>query len=557
MTPSLDLAACTVTGWQATPDLGLRAVVTAGLLLIAGWAGAQRYFAGQRAFVLLLLVMVAWIGATTAEHAAVEAGCKSSMALLAWPVILVQPPLWTLFLHQYVQSETRLPGRGVLVMALLPTALLALAALGNGAHGLFYGPATALGPAIAGLPRMRYDYGPLFVVAAAWGYVWLAAASLLVLRAWRRAARADRGQWLAFLVMMAVPWAANVAYLGLGLRLLGGDPTPLTFAIAVVGFAWLIRNDSLFKVVPLARRLLFTDLPDPVLVLDPVGRVMDVNAAAAALAGALPRGAQPLALWPRFGAPLAALLAGPPATRTPAPMPLVLTDPEAVYEVRVREVGEPEHRVGRLVQLRDVTERHQAQARLVQTLAERDAQLAQVAALQNELREQALRDPLTGLHNRRALNQHFAREAAAQQATARPLALVLLDLDHFKRINDHFGHAVGDAVLCQMAARLDQSLRQGERGGDAVFRVGGEEFALLLPGADAAQAAQHLALVRDALAAQPLPGAPEPVTFSAGVAESGRDGSTLDALLRAADRALYQAKAAGRDGIVIAGRAPP
>ncbi len=544
MTPALDLAACAATAWQATPDLGLRAVVTAGLLMLAGWAGAQRYFAGQRAFVLLLAVMVGWIVATTAEHAAVDATCKTSMALSVWPLILLQPSLWALFLYQYVHSETRWPARGTLLAAVLPVLLLGAAAWSNGAHGLFYGPATALGPPIAGLPRMHYDYGPLLVVAAAWGYAWLGAASLIVLRAWRLAAPPDRPQWAAFLLMMAVPWAANMAYLGLGVRLLGGDPTPLSFAVAVVGLAWLIRNDGLFKVVPLARRLLFTELPDPVLVLDPQGRVMDANAAAAALAGNAPQGARPLAEWPRFGAALAALLDSPAAGRGA----LTLADPEAVFEVRLRDIGDGDRRVGRLVQLRDITERQRAQMRLMQTLAERNAQLSQVALLQAELREQALRDPLTGLHNRRALDERFSREAAAHAATGRPLALVLLDIDHFKRINDSAGHAAGDAVLRELAALMQQGLRSG----DSVFRVGGEEFALLLPGASVEQAAQRLALLRQALAATALRSAPAAVTFSAGVAECGRHGDTLDALLRAADRALYEAKDGGRDRVVVA-----
>ncbi|MFY9512355.1 MAG: histidine kinase N-terminal 7TM domain-containing protein, partial [Rubrivivax sp.] len=278
MIPSIDLAACAASGWQAAPDLGLRAVVTGGLLMVGGWAGAQRFFPGQRAFVMLLTVMVGWIVATTAEHAAVAPGCKATIALAAWPVILLQLPLWALFLHQYVHSETRWPAPGMLALAVLPALGLGAAALSNGAHGWFYGPGTVLGLPIAGLPRMHYDYGPLFVLAASWGYVWLGTAAVIVLRAWRTAGPNDRRQWTGFLLVMLIPWAANFGYLAFGLRLQGGDPTPLSYAAAVIGFAWMIRNDSLFKVVPLARRLLFTEMPDPVLVLDPQGRVMDANA---------------------------------------------------------------------------------------------------------------------------------------------------------------------------------------------------------------------------------------------------------------------------------------
>jgi diguanylate cyclase (GGDEF)-like protein len=547
MTPSLaGLQACTDTAWQAAPDLPLRLALVAGLLMLAGWAGAQRFFAGQRAFVGLLLVMVGWIGVSSVEHAAALPDCKASLALLAWPILLTQPVLWALFLHQYVQSEGRLPPWRTRLAAGLPWAGLIVAALSNGQHGLFYGPDTALSEApIAGLHRMRYAYGPFFVAAATWGHAWLAASFLMVLRARQQAQGSDRRQWSFFIAMMLAPWVANAAYIGLGWRLMGGDPTPLTFAAAVVGFGWLVRSDALFKVVPLARRLLFTEMPDPVLVLDPGGRVMDANTAAVRLAGGrLPPGGTTLTDWPRFGTPLAALLAAPPQHRAA----LQLSAPEAVFEVRVRDIGEAQHQVGRLVQLRDVTERHRAQARLVQTLAERNAQLAQVASLQAELREQALRDPLTGLHNRRALDQRFELEARHQDNTGQPLAVVLLDVDHFKRINDEAGHAVGDAVLRELAQRLRDSLRDT----DTVYRFGGEEFALLMPGAHRAQAAARTDALRQQLQAQPLQAVAWPVSFSAGVAERGPQGLGLDELLRAADSAMYRAKHEGRNRVLTA-----
>ena len=541
MTPTLDLAACATATWQATPDLGLRVALMAGLLLLAGWAGAQRFFPGQRVFVVLQVVMVTWLAASSAEHAAVQAGCKATLALLSWPAMLAQPMLWAVFLDRYVHSRLRPPSARATLAVALPLLLLTVAALGNGWHGLLYGPQTTLGPPLLGLPRMHYEYGPLFVLNAVWAYGWLLAGLGLVLHAWRHAPARD-SQWLVFLLIMAVPWVANVIYLGLGWRLLGGDPTPLGFAAALFGFAWLIRRQQFFKVLPLARRLLFTELPDPVLVLDAQGRVMDANTAATQLAGRAMPGARPLAEWPRFGAALAAVL------DDPAQGPLTLVDPPVVLELRVRDIGEGEHHVGRLLQLRDVTERQRMQARLVKTLAERNAQLQQVATLQAELREQALHDPLTGLYNRRALAQRFDAEATRWRGTGRPLALALLDIDHFKRINDTRGHAAGDVVLRELGG----SLRAGLRAGDTLFRIGGEEFAVLLPGADAAQAAQRLDAIRTQLAALPADEPVAGVSFSAGVAAYGPHGRTLDELMRAADLALYRAKDEGRNRVRVA-----
>jgi diguanylate cyclase (GGDEF)-like protein len=545
MIPALDPAACLATTWQATPDLGLRIVVMSGLLTLAGWSNAQRYFPGQRAFFWLNIVLAAWVAGTTAEHAAVDPACKVTIALLAWPMILLQPPLWTLFLYQYVNSRTQGPHPGRVILVGFVVAALTLVVLSNGLHGHFYGSGSGLGPRELGLPRMRYDYGPLFYAAAAWGYGWLLTATVIVVRAIGRSTPHDRPQWITFLVMMIVPWSANAAYLGFGMRLLGGDPTPVGFAIALIGFGWLIRSSSLFKVVPLSRRLLFTALPDPVLVLDRLDRVMDCNVAGHRLAGRDMPSGRPLAEWPVFGSPLAELLASGDEDAGA----LMLSDPPIVLEVRASEIGEGERRLGRLVQLRDVTERHQTQLRLIGTLTERDDQLRQVATLQAELREQALRDPLTGLHNRRALADRFQEEVHHHVATGQALTLVLLDIDHFKRINDACGHSAGDAVLCALAGVMRDWLRAS----DSVFRIGGEEFALLLPNANGQQAAHLIQALREKLAVQPMPeGVERPLTFSAGIAACSEPPCTLETLLSLADDALYSAKALGRNRSVMA-----
>ncbi|MEK8051406.1 diguanylate cyclase [Ideonella sp. DXS22W] len=539
MTPALDPAACMATAWQVAPDLPLRLVVVAALAAVAGWADAQRYFPGKRAFFWLNTVLVLWIAGTTAEHAAVAAECKATVALLCWPFIMTLPVLWSLFLQRYVSADTQPPRTSVVTATVLALALQVLGAFSNGWHGGFYGAGSALGPAVLGLPRMRYQYGPLFVLAAVWGYAWLVRATVVIARAVHDCAPEDRPLWLAFLVMMAVPWAANVAYVLFGLRLLGGDPTPLSFAVGAVGFGWLIRNSSLLRVVPMSRRLLFTALPDPVLVLDSLNRVIDCNRAGERLAGqAVPRGV-PLPQFPVAGAALTELLARAPHGEGT----VVIDQPPLVLDVRATDIGGDGQRIGRMLQLRDVTERHRTQTRLAAALAQRDSQLAQVAQLEAELREQTLRDPLTGLHNRRALGQRFAHERQHQQATAQPLTLVLLDVDHFKRVNDSHGHAMGDAVLQALGGVLTEGLRAS----DSVFRIGGEEFALLLPGADATQALLRVQALRERAAALDVPPDDGRVRFSAGIATCERGTLSLDDLLRRADAALYLAKAGGRN----------
>jgi diguanylate cyclase (GGDEF)-like protein len=169
-----------------------------------------------------------------------------------------------------------------------------------------------------------------------------------------------------------------------------------------------------------------------------------------------------------------------------------------------------------------------------------------------ELQRVAMRDALTGLANRAAITQIFARERAVSARAHRPFSLALIDLDRFKSINDTHGHASGDEVLKRTAATISASLRRS----DAVGRWGGEELVVLLPNTDAAGAGlaieKTLAAVR-ALRFLGKDGAGFSVTFSAGVVVTAAS-EALDEAVSRADALLYEAKAAGRDRVNV-GRA--
>jgi diguanylate cyclase (GGDEF)-like protein/PAS domain S-box-containing protein len=160
---------------------------------------------------------------------------------------------------------------------------------------------------------------------------------------------------------------------------------------------------------------------------------------------------------------------------------------------------------------------------------------------QRELERLARTDSLTQLANRHVLQEALAREAARRSANGQQLALVLLDLDLFKQVNDGFGHPAGDAVLVEVAQRLEDTVRAGE----VLARVGGEEFAWLLPACDAEEAVAAADRARAAIASEPF-GRAGKLTMSAGVGlvSTPSDG---DALYRMADRALYDAKQSGRN----------
>jgi diguanylate cyclase (GGDEF)-like protein len=168
----------------------------------------------------------------------------------------------------------------------------------------------------------------------------------------------------------------------------------------------------------------------------------------------------------------------------------------------------------------------------------------QRARLEERARLAAMHDGLTGLFNRRAFDRLAAREIARASRRAAPFAVLMIDLDHFKAVNDDFGHPAGDRVLVDFAGVLQRCTRAA----DLVARYGGEEFCALLPETDAATALRVAERIRAAAAEGALGGLPRPVTASLGLTVVPVEaGASLAAALERADRALYAAKAAGRN----------
>ena len=168
-------------------------------------------------------------------------------------------------------------------------------------------------------------------------------------------------------------------------------------------------------------------------------------------------------------------------------------------------------------------------------------------ASNRRLEELSLTDPLTGLANRRAFEAELAERFELARRYGRPLALAMIDVDKFKKINDAYGHPVGDAVL----RRIAEVLRRETRQTDVAARFGGEEFVVLLPQAELLEALQFADKIRAAVAAENMgDGLPPRVTISIGVASTGQSHFATPAdLLRAADDALYRAKERGRNRV--------
>lgn len=177
--------------------------------------------------------------------------------------------------------------------------------------------------------------------------------------------------------------------------------------------------------------------------------------------------------------------------------------------------------------------------------------MEQLVVARDALRDLAMHDGLTGLWNRAAIAQTLEDELMRSRRQGSSLGLVMFDVDHFKGINDTYGHPAGDAVLRELA----QTVRSVIRSYDSAARYGGEEFLLVLPGCDDVTAVSHAERLRKAISRLVVTTGQGEIRFTAsfGVAVAGREaGTDADSLIQAADEALYRAKRGGRDRVELA-----
>lgn len=502
-------------------------------------------FPGRSYFLGMLLAAAWWATAAALESFALLPQSKVLWSELAWPGIVAAPTFWALFIWTYVNGNFKpLQTRWRLALLAMPLATCAIAVT-NQSHHLMYAQTTAQ-ISQTGL-QMVYVHGPWFYLATVYLYVFMLLSMVAVVNVLPQASPIYRRHYLGFALAMLFPWIANIGYVTDTVLLFGLDPTPFSFLLMTMVFYWLISQNQLFDLLPVARAVLLDAVPDVVLVLDEEHRIVECNSAAAGLPG-IP-GMQELSVgshlheFPMLNDVLQPLLTQGAKDR----FDIVLGHPERHFELKKVPLSYRRKNVGLLLMLRDITHRKLGEIKLHDAMADLEAQFETNLQLQQQLYEDAIRDVLTGLHNRRFLDEVKSGLEAECVRNKEPLAAVMIDIDHFKRFNDTYGHAAGDQVLRTIAEFLQNSIRQS----DYVFRMGGEEFLVLLPNTSREQAFIRASNWCKKFAAIKIQLDDDTVsaTFSGGIAIYPDDSDSINLLLDLADKALYKAKEAGRNRI--------
>lgn len=504
-------------------------------LLLARYAWARREIPAART-VALVMVGISWwtlfFAIQLLRPAAPDLIPQPESMPLFWFRLMfigacILPASFLVFVLQYTGIRDRVSWRLFLLLAIEPVLVLSVALTDGFFHDWF------LGGFLPGTDD-QFLGGPAFWLHTLYSYLLALIAYIIMIRFIVRS-RAYRVQASLVLIGGVIASAANIITI---LQLVppaleGMDISPFGFLATAILMLLNIRKQGFLDVMPIARSLVFHHMQDGVLVTDAQGRLVDANPVAREH---LERAGRTFAR----GEPLEEFV---PGLFSGQKVVDELRMDGRVLNVRMNVFHGASGNVrGAIYSLRDVTELKKIEADL------RD-KLEHIEELQKALKEESIRDPLTGLFNRRWLDEVLEQEIARALRENRPLIVCLIDLDHFKRVNDQWGHEMGDRVL----TALGKLLQEGSRKQDAAARMGGEEFVMVLPGLDPAGAALVIERLKTSFKAFDFsPEGPAGLTFSGGLACVPDHGTDRQTLFRIADRALYRAKAEGRDRLVIA-----
>ncbi|MCX7023816.1 MAG: diguanylate cyclase [Spirochaetes bacterium] len=492
---------------------------TALALYIAAFASFRRRERGAMEFALLMLGCAFYSGGYALEISRDTIAEILVVIKLEYLGIAATPAFWFLFAWRFTGRKPIAP-LAMAALWVIPAGAVLLRWIDD-PGGLYYA-GLSLVPG-APFPLLSIERGPLYWVFFAYLQATISVGTAIILGFAFRASRRQRGQAIMAAIGSLAPWLGNACYLA-GFVPWSLDPGPFTTGIAGALFAVALLRFRFLELMPFALERVVDAMADAVFVVDREGIVTETNASAAAIFGS--------AIQPSFAAPSGdSLLAnlGDLARKGSGSLdfawergdgpPLRLNAQAfAVRNARGRQIGS-------VVIVRDTTETDDLMNRLV-LLADTDS--------------------LTGTLIRRKLLSIAMALLEAARRSGRPFCVAIADLDHFKRVNDEYGHAGGDEALREAVARFKSALRKG----DEIGRYGGDELGILLPGSTGAEGFRVMERMRERIAAEPIAFDIRAISITASVGVYGavpRDGDTVEDFFNLADIALYEAKAAGRN----------
>lgn len=435
------------------------------------------------------------------------------------------PPLSLLFTMQFL--GLKVTKKRMIAFLIIPFISLVMVAT-NDWHHLHY-RVFEVDPTL-GAPYIHLEIGKWYVVHGIFTFSCLFAGFVLILAHWKETAKTYRPQLIALMCGQLVPMITAFVYL-IGLTPPGVDPVPMVRWLATLFYLWAISSSRLFTIMPIAKDEIFNSINDGVMVLDNSTRLIEFNKACKKMFPQLNK--------TMFGNDLEQVWEDLSGTSIPFTLDATelhqeievttAEEDKRIYQVRTSLLQNSKNNKGLLIIFTDITE---------------------VKRLQLQLEHHAYYDELTQIYNRRAFFQKSEQDFDKAMKERVDFTVILMDIDYFKKVNDTYGHHVGDQLLIHVAKACQTQLQEG----NIFARYGGEEFVFAIKGKTAREGEVLANKIRAYIEAHPLIWSEGeiPVTVSMGVAEAtNKTGTTLYQLLNQADKALYIAKENGRNRVQV------
>jgi diguanylate cyclase (GGDEF)-like protein/PAS domain S-box-containing protein len=519
-------------------------LISALTTLITSILVARHEVPGSTALGGVLLGSFVWSSAYALTWSFTELNEKVLWLKIMYFGVIAIPPLFLIFALQITHHETWLTARTVVALCVMPVIMLTFVWFDI----RFLFPTLELRQ-VDDLRVLQIERGPGFWLNTFYSYAIILLAFYFLVRSSLKATPFYRRQYLTILIGSLVPFLASALTQLSYKELADLDMAPISVGISGIIYVYAILRYQFMDLVPVARELLIESMSDGVLVLDVQGRIVDINPAMKDFLAIEPGSliGYPIAEVMHSWAYSLELLLSGMETHTEIRLP---GKPSRYLDLRITLLYDDHNKLsGRLIVFRDVTDRKAVEKDLRRAMDRLQNQLIEIGTLQSKLREQAIRDALTNLFNRRYLEETLERELSRAERESYPLCVIMMDLDYFKEVNDTYGHEAGDVVLKTLA---DTAVQQS-RHGDFVCRYGGEEFVVVMPNIGIETAKRRADELHQTINALNIPYGVFNLTttISMGVAAYPDHGGTKEELIRAADRALYVAKNTGRNRVVV------